>query len=115
MHRIDEIVKNIFRISVFEPQYGISFNQFVILDDAPALIHTGTFPAYEAVREAVAEIVDPKKLAYVVVPHFEADECGGMGRFVAEAPQAVLACSEVGAGINLSAWDYRGPVRGMRD
>src|SRR3954464_12803594 len=107
MRQIDEIVKNIFPINGFEPQYGITFNQFVILDDAPTLIHTGTFPAYEQVRQAVAQIVDPKKLAYVVVPRFEADECGGMSRFVAEAPQAVLACSEVGAGINFSAWDYR--------
>jgi flavorubredoxin len=113
--RIDEVVKGIYRISAFEPQFGISFNQFLIMDDAPTLIHTGAHPWYESVRTAVAELVDPKKLAYVVVPHFEADECGGMGRFVAEAPQSVLACSEVGAGINLSYWDYAGPVQGMRD
>jgi flavorubredoxin len=50
-----------------------------------------------------------------VVPHFEADECGGMGRFVAEAPGAVLVCSLVGARINLSQWDYAGPVRGVMD
>src|SRR4051794_22688185 len=113
--RIDEVVKNIYRISAFEPQYGISFNQFLIMDDAPTLIHTGAHPWYESVRAAVAELVDPKRLAYVVVPHFEADECGGMGRLVAEAPKSVLACSEVGHGINLSAWDYAGPVQGMRD
>lgn len=115
MRRIDEIVKGIYRISAFEPQYGISFNQFLITGERPALIHTGTHPWYESVRKAVAELIDPKKLAYVVVPHFEADECGGMGRFVAEAPRSVLACSEVGAGINLSAWDYAGPIQGMRD
>ena len=115
MRKIDEVLKNVFRIAAFEPQYGITFNQFLILDDAPALIHTGAYPWYDTVRAAVAELIDPKKLAYVVVPHFEADECGGMGRFVAEAPQSVLACSDVGAGINLSAWDYAGPIRGMRD
>jgi flavorubredoxin len=115
MRRIDKITSEIYRISAFEPQYGISFNQFLILDERPALIHTGTHPWYESVRKAVAELVDPAKLAYVVVPHFEADECGGMGRFVKEAPQSVLACSEVGHGINLSAWDYSGPVQGMRD
>jgi flavorubredoxin len=115
MRRIDEVADGIFRISAFEPQVGITFNQFVILDDRPALIHTGTHPWYDSVRQAVAELVDPAKLAYVVVPHFEADECGGMGRFVREAPRSVLACSEVGYGINLSAWDYGGPVQGMRD
>jgi hypothetical protein len=42
------------------------------------------------------------------------EECGGMGRFVEEAPEAVLACSETGAFLNLTQWDYTGPVRGFR-
>src|SRR5262249_48845858 len=81
----------------------------------PALIHTGTFPMYDDVRSAVAQVLDPSRLRYVVVPHFEADECGGMGRFVAKAPNAVLACSALSARINLQQWDYRGPVKGMQD
>lgn len=113
--RVDEVGDGIYRIGTWWPEYGITVNQFVIDDDRPTLVHTGTFQSYEAVRKAVAQVLDPKRLAYVVVPHFEADECGGMGRFVAEAPQAVLVCSEVGAGINLSGWDYRGPVKGVRD
>jgi flavorubredoxin len=115
MSRVDEVAKGIFRIAEFDPNYGISINQFVIVDEHPALIHTGTHPAYDSVRKAVAEIIDPSKLRYVVVPHFEADECGGMGRFIKDAPQAVLVCSEVGHGINLSAWDYSGPVKGVRE
>ncbi len=113
--RVDEVAHRIYRISSFDPTYHISFNQFLIADDQPALIHTGVFPAYESVRKAVAQVLDPGKLSYVVVPHFEADECGGMSRFVAEASQAVLVCSEVGSGINLSAWDYRGPIRGVKE
>jgi len=113
--RVDQVADGIYRIGTWWPEYGITVNQFVIIDDRPTLVHTGTFPAYESVRKAVAEVIDPKRLAYVVVPHFEADECGGMGRFVADSPQAVLVCSEVGAGINLSGWDYRGPVKGVRD
>jgi flavorubredoxin len=115
MNRVDEVLKDIYRISVFDPQVGITFNQFIIIDEQPALIHTGTHPAYESVRKAVSQVIDPKKLAYVVVPHFEADECGGMGRFVKDAPKSTLVCSEMGHAINLSAWDYSGPVRGMRD
>jgi flavorubredoxin len=115
MNRVDQIMPGIFRISVFEPQVGITFNQFLIADEKNALIHTGTFPAYEGVRRAVAEVIDPKRIDYVCVPHFEADECGGMGRFVAEAPASVLLCSEAGALLNLSAWDYAAPFRGMRD
>jgi len=115
MTQIDEVATGIYRISSWVPQAGITFNQFLIVDEHPALIHTGMYPMYEAVRTAVADVINPARLAYVVVPHFEADECGGMGRFVAEAPQAVLGCSEAGAILNLTQWDYAGPVRGLRD
>jgi flavorubredoxin len=115
MTRVDEVAKGIFRISAFDPTYRISFNQFLIVGEKPTLIHTGVHPAYDSVRKAVAQVLDPKTLAYIVVPHFEADECGGMGRFLKEAPQAVLLCSEVGSGVNLSGWDCSGPVQGMRE
>lgn len=115
MARVDEVAKGIYRIATFDPGYGITFNQFVIADERPTLIHTGPHPSYDAVRKAVAQVLDPSRLEFVVVPHFEADECGGMGRFLREAPRATLVCSEVGMGINLSGWDYAGPVRGVRD
>jgi flavorubredoxin len=113
--RIDPVADGIFRISAFAPEVGISFNQFLIVDEQSALIHTGTHPMYDAVRKAVAEVMDPAKLAYVVVPHFEADECGGMGRFVEGSPKSTLICSDAGAMLNFSAWDYRGPFKGMRE
>jgi flavorubredoxin len=113
--RIDQVADSIYRISSFTPQKRLSFNQFLIDDERPALIHTGTYPMYDDVRAAVAQVLDPARLAYVVVPHFEADECGGMGRFIEAAPQAVLVCSAVGARINLWQWDYAGPVQGVQD
>jgi hypothetical protein len=36
--RIDEIVEGIYRICTWQPQYGITFNQFLIADEQPALI-----------------------------------------------------------------------------
>ncbi len=115
MARIDQVADGIYRISAFTPQKRLSFNQFLIDDERPALVHTGTYPMYDEVRAAIAQVLDPTRLAYVIVPHFEADECGGMGRFVAEAPGAVLVCSAVGARINLSQWDYTGAVHGVQD
>jgi len=115
MSQVDEVAAGIYRISIWMPEIGITVNQFLIEDEHPALIHTGMYPLYETVRKAVAEVINPARLAYVIVPHFEADECGGMGRFVAEAPQAVLGCSATGASLNLTQWDYAGPVRGLRD
>jgi flavorubredoxin len=113
--RIDPVGDDTFRIATFDPTYGISFNQFLVVDDKPALIHTGTWQVYDAVRRAVAQVIDPKTLAYVVIPHFEADECGGMRRFVDAAPGCTLVASELGAALNLSGWEYCGPFKGMRD
>lgn len=115
MTQINQVAKGIYRLSSYAPNPDMSFNQFLIDDDHPALIHTGVYPMYEDVRRAVSEILDPKRLEYIIVPHFEADECGGMGRFVAEAPRAVLVCSNVGAAVNLTQWDYAGPVQGVQD
>lgn len=102
MAQIDQVAGGIYRISSYAPTPDMSFNQFLIDDEHPALIHTGTYPLYEDVRQAVSEILDPSRLDYIIVPHFEADECGGMGRFVAEALHAVLVCSMVGAAVNLT-------------
>jgi flavorubredoxin len=115
MHRIDPLTDGIYRISIFFPQYGITINQFLIADEKPALIHTGTHPMYEGVRQAISQVLDPATLAYVIVPHFEADECGGMGRFVQGSPKSTLICSDAGVALNFSAWDYGGPYKGMRD
>jgi flavorubredoxin len=113
--RIDPVGDDTYRIATFDPTYGISFNQFLVVDDKPALIHTGTWQVYDAVRRAIANVIDPTTLAYVVIPHFEADECGGMRRFVEAAPGCTLVASELGAALNLSGWEYVGPFKGMRD
>src|SRR4051812_4593433 len=116
MTTVSEIVPVIYRISSGpDKDHPISFNQFLIADEKPTLIHTGYFEAYEDVRSAIAEVLDPKLLAYVVLGHFEADECGGMDRFVSEAPGSVLVASDLGAMVNLSHWGYKGAVKGMRD
>lgn len=115
MAQVEEIAAGIYCISSKIKESPVTFNQFLIEDERPALIHTGMFPLYSDVRKAVSQIVDPAALQYVVLAHFEGDECGGMGRFVQEAPDSVLVCSEVGAVLNLTQWDYSGPIQGVRD
>ena len=38
---IMEIAPDIYRISTFHPDFGIQFNQFLIKDDEPFIMHTG--------------------------------------------------------------------------
>jgi flavorubredoxin len=60
-------------------------------------------------------VLDPARLAFVALLHFEGDECGGMDRFMSEAPDALLIASALSAGLSLSRfpWNYR--VRAVRD
>jgi flavorubredoxin len=112
---IDEVVDGIYRIATWNPDAGITFNQFLIDDERPALVHTGVHQMYDPIRRAIGEVLDPSRLEYVVLLHFEADECGGMHRFVAAAPESTLACCEASALLNLSGWQYEGRVQGFRD
>jgi flavorubredoxin len=117
MAQVTEIVDGIYRICSLRAGQSapVGFNQFLIDDEHPTLIHTGYHDSYDAVRSAVGEVLDPKRLSYVVLAHFESDECGGMDRFLADAPSSVLVASELGATVNLAHWGSRGPVKGMCD
>ncbi len=115
MADLDEVAPGIYRIACYGPERRISFNQFLIDDERPTLVHTGHYAMYDEVRTAIAQVLDPAKLEVVVVTHFESDECGSMDRFVGDAGHATLACSALGAAVNLIPWDYRGEVQGMRD
>jgi flavorubredoxin len=116
MARIDEITDGIYRISTtLDINGGFQFNQFLIDDERPALVHTGMHRMYEGVRDAVAEVVDPGRLGYVILLHFESDECGGMDRFLEGAPDSTLACSALSNDLNLSGWNFAGRVEAHRD
>src|SRR5215469_9294109 len=115
MTRIDQIVGDIYRISTWNPRAGITFNQFLLADERPALIHTGLYGDYESVRNAVAQVLDPSRLEHVILLHFEADECGGMDRFLEAAPDSTLGGSFLSAALNLSGWNYRGRFQGFQD
>ncbi len=79
----------------------VSVGCFVIRDDQPAMVETGFRQMYPLFREAVAQLVDPASLRYLIVPHFEMDECGSLNEFLAEAPEAEVVSSPVGASVTL--------------
>ena len=90
--RIDGIVGGIYRISTTVGLDGLDFqfNQFLIDDGRPALIHTGMYGLFDSIRGAISEVLDPSRLEYVILLHFESDECGGMDRFLEAAPNSAL-------------------------
>jgi flavorubredoxin len=117
MARIDEIVGGIYRISTMPKDSPVGFNQFLIDDEHPALIHTGMAPMYEDICNAIRHVLDPARLAYIILLHFEGDECGGMERFMAQARDAQLVGCELSVALNLNSFDFacQGRVIGKRD
>lgn len=115
MSRVDQLTGGIHRISAFDPEAGITFNQFLIDDERPTLIHTGQWDRYDAVRAAIREVLDPATLAHVVLLHWEGDENGGLQRFMAEAPGAELIGSELSIRLNARGFGLHERVRGFTD
>ena len=99
---ISEIKDGIYRISGMVDMYGITFNQFLIDDERPMLIHTGPFGMYKKIEAKLKEVIPLQKLAYVSFLHFESDEWGGMAFL--ESANAKLVCSDLTSKLNLAGW-----------
>jgi flavorubredoxin len=96
MTTVDEIASDVFRISTFFPETNLQFAQFLVRDDEPLLFHTGLRAMFPLVRDAVATLIDPRRLQWVGFSHYEADECGSLNEWLAVAPAATPICSFVG-------------------
>ena len=112
--KVTEIAPDVYRISTFHPEIGIQFNQFLIKDDEPFIMHTGLRKMFPITREAVATVIDPAKLRWIGFSHFESDECGGLNELLNIAPNAQAVCSFVGAMVTVNDFADR-PARALAD
>jgi flavorubredoxin len=110
---IAEIAPDLYRISLFMPQLNMQFNHVLVRDDEPLLFHTGMRRTFPALYEAVARLIDPATLRWISWSHFEVDECGALNEWLAEAPNAIPVCGELGAMINIADFSNR-PPRGLK-
>ena len=111
---IMEIAPDIYRISTFHPDFGIQFNQFLIKDDEPFIMHTGMKKMFPVTREAIASLIEPAKLRWIGFSHFESDECGALNELMNIAPNAQAVCSFVGAMVTVNDFADR-PARALAD
>ena len=107
--RVDEIAPQIFRIAVWTGQAPITFNQFIIRDEFPALIHTGHAALFDMVRAQVERLLDPRTLRYISFSHFEADECGALNHWLTLAPRADVCCGSIAARTSIADFALRPP------
>jgi flavorubredoxin len=93
---------------------GFSFNQFLIVDDAPLLFHTGPRKMFQLVREAVVSVLPVERLRYIGLSHVEADECGSLNEWLMAAPQSTPLCGKIAALVSIDDIADR-PARALAD
>jgi flavorubredoxin len=110
---VQEIADGIFRINtpvaVPDGPGSFSFNQYLVVDEAPMLFHTGQRKLFPLVHEAVAAVMPVERLRYIGLSHFEADECGALNDFLAVAPEAVPVCGKIAAMVAIGDFAERAP------
>ena len=115
---VHEIADGIYRINTPITLPGgpgqFNFNQYLLLDDAPLLFHTGPRRLFPLVREAVERLMPVERLRYVGFSHFEADECGSLNDWLAAAPAAEPLCGTIGAMVSIGDIADR-PPRALAD
>lgn len=115
MPTVTEIAPDVYRLSIYVPEFDLQFNHFLVKDDEPLLYHTGMRQMFPLVHEAVATLLDPSQLRWIGFSHFEVDECGALNEWLQVAPSAQAVCSVVGALVNLNDFATRAPHGMARD
>lgn len=120
-----EIAKDIYCLSAidwnirdfhgYSTYKGTTYNAYLILDDKITLIDTVKKQFADDLIDGISQIIDPKKIDYVVSNHTEMDHSGGLPRVMHKVGEdKPLYCSQMGQK-NLSRhfpqkWNYQ-PVK----
>jgi flavorubredoxin len=110
--RIDEIAERIYRLSTFLPAVGpkgLTFNQFLVDAEEPLLFHCGQRSLFPAISQAVARVMDVRRLRWIAFSHIEADECGSLNEWLVAAPDATVTHGAIGCAIWLNDQAPRPP------
>lgn len=106
--RVTEVADGIHQLSTFVGA-PVGFNQYLITAEEPLLFHTGMRQLFPLVSAGVAKILLPEKLRWISFGHVEADECGSMNDWLAIAPNATVAQSQIGCMVSLDDLADRPP------
>ncbi|HEY9784868.1 MAG TPA: MBL fold metallo-hydrolase [Candidatus Obscuribacterales bacterium] len=110
---VAEIAEGIYRINTPVPPGvipgGFSFNQYLIVDEEPLLFHTGMRRMFPLISQAIEKVIPLRSLRYIGFSHVEADECGALNEFLAQAPNAQPVCSKIAAMTSINDMSDRSP------
>lgn len=106
--RVTEVADGVHQLSTFVGA-PVGFNQYLIAADEPLLFHTGMRQMFPLVSAGVSKVLPAETLRWVSFGHVEADECGSMNDWLAIAPHATVAQSEIGCMVSIADLADRAP------
>jgi flavorubredoxin len=80
----------------YSTPFGSTYNAYLILDDNPTLIDTTKLYGVSFMLERIREIIDPKKIKYIISNHTEMDHSAGLRDILEITPYAEVICSPKG-------------------
>mgnify|MGYP005759205419 FL=1 len=108
------IYDDLYQFTEYIAPIRLSIHQYLLMTPEPVLIHTGTSGQTEKIIPQLKEILNSIPLKYVLISHFESDECGGLPVLKEHFPEVIAICSEIcarqltGFGYNVKTLIKRG-------
>ena len=106
--RVTEVATDIYQLATFVGA-PVGFNQYLIAADQPLLFHAGMRQLFPLVSAGVSKVVPAEMLRWVTFGHLEADESGSLNEWLAAAPEATVAHSQIGCMVSLDDLADRPP------
>ncbi len=92
-----QIYKELYQFTHVMQPIKLSMHQYLLLTEEPVLVQTGSVRQTRETLPQIKQLLGGKTIKYILVSHFESDECGGLSLVMEEYPDAVTICSEVTA------------------
>ena len=109
-----EIIKDLYQFTMNIPPMHFTLHQYLLLSEEPVLISTGTMQQAALILPEIKKLLNGKELKYILFPHMESDECGGLPVFIKEYPNVITVCSELSAR-ELPGYGYTGEIQIKKD
>jgi flavorubredoxin len=90
---IDYDVRNFHGYS-YTTHHGTTYNAYLVMDEKIALVDAVYGPFSEEMFSRISQIVDPKKIDYMISNHTEMDHSGAVPDVLERVPNAELICTE---------------------
>lgn len=108
-----EITKDLYQFSMHLPFMNFTLHQYLLLSEEPILLSAGTVQQANKILPEIKKLLNGKSLKYIIFPHMESDECGGLPIFLKEYPDVITICSELSAR-ELPGYGYTGQIEAKK-